>query len=147
VHILRERNYQAYGCDFSSAAMSLTTSLAKPFVQLADIRRLPYEVGSFRSSSAFHVLEHLARKDVGGVINEVFRVTTERFYGIIPTINGVAMKDGEIKKRVLADPAHKTLERRQWWIDRFLEVGWVENLSLEQHFDRLGYGWVFVFDK
>ncbi len=147
VHLLRENAFQAYGCDFSNAALQLVPETSKWYIQRADVRELPYKASQFASSTAFHVLEHLEENDVEKAIRELFRVTRERFYGFVPTIDGIAQKDAVIRNQILNDPTHLTMRKRNWWLEKFEKEGWKENKQLEEKFDKKRYGWVFVMDK
>ena len=147
VHLLREKNFPAFGCDFSETAVQMADEFVKPFVRKGDLRHLPFSDEEFSSSSAFHVLEHLHESDAISGVRELFRVTKERFYGIIPTTDGITARDIKIRDQVMNDPTHVTLRPRIWWQELFKRCGWSENESLEEQFDRKEYGWVFVFDK
>lgn len=148
VHLLREKGYTAFGCDFSQAALNMTPSQTRNYLAVADISRtLPYGDITFGSSSAFHVLEHLDEEGVSVAIRELARVTLNRFYGIIPTTDGITLRDAAIHRQITEDPTHKTLRPRPWWLERFKDAGWRENTDLTTRFDRKSYGWVFVMDR
>jgi SAM-dependent methyltransferase len=147
VHLLREIGINAYGCDLSNYAIENSTNLAAPFVRLADLTKLPYTRNEFGSAVSFHVLEHLEEDEIDKAITEIFRVTKTRFYGIIPTKDGIIERDSRIREQILGDKTHKTIKERQWWQEKFEKQGWIMDTDLVHCFDRLRYGWVFVFNK
>lgn len=147
VHILRENGIEAFGCDFSPAALKLATPQSAPFLRKTNLTYLPYSDNEFGSSVCFHTLEHLSPEQIEKALNEITRITQKRFYGIIPTCDGVIQEDKKIKRQILEDPTHVSIMVRRWWLDKFRTKGWKEKTDLVRQFDRKNYGWVFVFDK
>src|SRR3989339_898377 len=120
VQILRDMGREAYGCDFSEVAIKKLSDLkTRRFLKSADLRELPYTDSQFRSSSSFHVLEHIEEKYIEKVVMGIVRITKSRFYGIIPTVDGICERDNIIRKRIYEDVTHRTIKNRVWWADKF----------------------------
>jgi ubiquinone/menaquinone biosynthesis C-methylase UbiE len=111
---LRDRNENIIACDVS-LAMSRTVRRAKiPFV-MCDVHRLPFRDGSVDCLICSHVLQHLRRKDIGPVLEEIKRVAKQSlivmpnpmgvasFFGLKPIFHALAMLNKGTHRKVSED--------------------------------------------
>ena len=147
VHLLRQEGIKAFGCDISPIALQLARPKTAPFLRLANLNSLPYSNDEFNSSLCFHTLEHLNSIQIEKALDEITRITQQRFYGIIPTYDGIIQRNARLRRQILEDPTHVSIMNRAWWLKQFESRGWAENSNLVKKFDRKNYRWVFVFDK
>ncbi len=111
---LHSRNGNIIACDVS-LAISRTVRRAKvPFV-LCDGHRLPFRDGSVDCLICSHVLQHLRRKDIGHVLEEIRRVAKQSlivmpnpigmasFFGLKPLLHALLMLNNRTGRRVSED--------------------------------------------
>ncbi len=113
------------------------------------LHSLPYKDGSMSALTCFHVLEHIDKDLLTESLNEIRRVMRDGaiVYLIIPTLDGRAQDNKEVFNQVLLDTTHITFGTRIWWQEQLSKTGLAERADLENRFDQLNYGWVFVYEK
>jgi len=108
---LHARNENVIACDVS-LAMSRTVRRAKvPFV-LCDLHRLPFRDRSVDCLICSHVLQHVQRRDIGPVLEEIKRVAKQSlivmpnpigvasFFGLKPILHSLAMLKDRMGRKV-----------------------------------------------
>lgn len=101
-------------------------------------------------ATSHHTLEHIEADEIGTALVEIKRIIKNKglFYAIIPTIDSPrVVNNQEVQRQIIDDETYRTLATRKWWEEQFEKVGgFKKNKELEKHFDRKGYGWVFVYN-
>jgi len=101
-------------------------------------------------ATSHHTLEHIEADEIGIALEDIKRIIKNKglFYAIIPTIDSPrVVNNQEVQRQIIDDETHRTLATRKWWEEQFEKVGgFKKNKELEKHFDRKGYGWVFVYN-
>ncbi len=134
------------GVDISRTAISeLSLQATRPFLYEASLTSLPFETARFESGYSFHVLEHLVPAELDLALAEISRVVKTQLYLIIPTWE--SLTNWELFHQIVCDPTHRIIVTREWWIERFSQLGWVHNNQLAKTFDRINRGWVFFFER
>jgi len=86
VEVLRERGFDAVGCDLSQFAVDHATPGAVGHVRVADLfAGLPWDDGAFELVTALEILEHLPPDRVPGAIAELSRVCGGHLFATIPS--------------------------------------------------------------
>lgn len=111
VRELIARGVDAYAIDVAANVIDEGNRRAPGRYRLGSVLDIPYEEASFPSIMSVDMLEHLAPEDVPRAISEMFRVVERDAFIRLDTLP-------DIDKRW-----HLTMQRRQWWDDRFLGIG------------------------
>lgn len=81
VKVLRDMGYDAYGIDFSPAAIDNRVS---EFAQLGDASQIPFGDRFFGAVATFHAMEHMDPPLIERVLREIDRVCQKRLMVVIP---------------------------------------------------------------
>lgn len=108
------------GIDVSSYAIENAKEEVRPFVQVADVRELPFEDKSFDVVISINTVHNLELGDLKRALREIERVQRK---GAFLTVD--AYRDDEEKKRMYAwNLTAKTILHVDEWKDLFSEVGY-----------------------
>lgn len=143
---LAREEIQIQGVDLSKTAIDhLSPHNIRHLLLQSSLTKLPFHNQTFHSGYSFHVLEHLTPNELELAIAEITRTITTKLYLIIPTWD--SLTNYELFTQIVADPTHRVIVNRDWWLKKFAEYGWKHNDQLAQQLDRLKRGWVFFFEK
>lgn len=126
VYYLRKLGVQAYGVDVSGYAVSAASREIQPFLQKADLRKLPYDNDEFELVVSMDVLEHLGRDQLKEAVNESIRVSRKLILHKIYTIENswINLVHGH-------DVSQVSILSQAFWYNMFRSI---ENVSIVQKF-------------
>lgn len=75
IKVLRGMGVDAYGVELSGEAIKLADKSVTPYIQQADILKLPFKADEFDLVLTFDVLEHVDRVKINKAIDETIRVS------------------------------------------------------------------------
>jgi ubiquinone/menaquinone biosynthesis C-methylase UbiE len=108
------------GIDISSYAIEHAMEDMKPFVQVADARKLPYADNSFDVVVSINTIHNLERNDVAVALKEIERVARG---GAFVSVD--AYRNDEEKRRMMAwNLTAKTIMSVDQWVAFFDECGY-----------------------
>jgi len=122
VGFLRELGVEAYGIDYSEYAIVNSFYLARPFVSLGDIQKLPYEDNSFNMVIAREVFEHLTIEQAINALHEMDRVCKPGgllYFTIWLNFYQQDNVSPDILCKDVRDPSHVTFMPRKFWLRLF----------------------------
>jgi len=147
----RDVGIDAYGFDFSKWAIyNHYPRCENSWLQVADVRYIPFKDDSFDLVLALDLMEHIYIDDVDQVISEIFRVCKKYAFFEIATVGGGSgagihdrgfiIRKGEpipVELEANAVAGHVTVQPREFWIEKFEEYDWFVRRDLEQYFRML----------
>ena len=113
------------GSDYSKRALRAEWRVIPNHLMVCDISK-PFRVSCddnpavFDVITAWEVLEHIDRDDLGQLMNNIKSHLSEEgiFVGSVTTIQDADAQTGALY--------HRTVEPKEWWIRKFNELGWEE---------------------
>ncbi len=119
---LRFFGIEAYGTEISEIALKLADKKVKPFLQKADITKLPYENNKFDLVVTYDVMEHLERSKLKTAVGETIRVSKKYILHKIYTLENYW-----INLTHSYDFSHISVFTRRYWQNLFLSF---QNISI-----------------
>jgi uridylate kinase len=116
VKILRRLGVDAYGVEISDDALKLADKSIVPFLQKADILKLPFDKDEFDLVVTFDVLEHVDRIKINKAINETIRVSKKLILHKVYTRENLWMTWFSNK-----DYSRTSVFSAKFWQKKFLE--------------------------
>ncbi len=89
---LRYFGVDAYGIDFSKYALDLADKQVKPFIKLADAKKIPFKDNSFDLVLSYDFLNHVDQQNLRKVIEEMIRVSNKYIFQKIYTRENLWIK-------------------------------------------------------
>ena len=138
----RDIGIEAYGFDFSKWAIyNHYPRCENSWLQVADVRYIPFKDNSFDLVVALDLMEHIYIDDVDQVISEIFRVCKKyAFFEIATSERGFIIRRGEkipVELEANAVAGHVTVQPKEFWIEKFEEYDWFVRRDLEHYFRAL----------
>lgn len=150
VGFLRELGVKAYGFDYSEYAINNCFDLAKEFIQLSRIEKIPYKDNSFDFIICREVFEHLTVQECLLATKELLRVLKPGgFLYLTIWIDFSEKAHPDILCYDLRDDSHKTFMPREFWY-RFFSNNFNElvyDKCLVSKLDWMKKNRVFVYRK
>ena len=113
----REQGANVFGCDISSSAVKCWKERGvEEYCKVASADRLPYEDNEFDMVLCSEVMEHIPEENVSGVLNEILRVGSDKFYFTIALVPEAIPVAGLVQ-------SHICLQSTKWWIEKMEEIG------------------------
>lgn len=140
VRALRERGYQAFGCDWSAYAIANCDRSVKDFCSLVrPSASLPVGL-QFDLAIAAHVLEHHSAGTVGSIVERILAVA-QQLLVLVPLGNGQRY----LASRHEADRTHVIRQPLPWWVRSLMGQGQVTVArELPDHLGRPDLGLILV---
>lgn len=111
---------QIAGIDVSQYAIEHALSSVKPYVSIADARKLPFDDHSFDLVIAINTIHNLEESDLKIALNEIMRVTKQHAFVTVD-----AYRNDEEKEAMFAwNLTAKTILHVDEWKKLFAEVGY-----------------------
>ena|SRR3989344_6335115 len=126
VYFLRKLGIEAYGIEISEYAISAAEKEIQPFLQHADLTKIPFNDDSFDLVLSFDVMEHMERSKIKKSIEESVRVSRKFVLHKIYTI-----ENSWIEWTHAQDFSHISVMSQAFWYDLFKGLG---NVSIVKKF-------------
>lgn len=127
--IVRNMNFlgvPTHGIDISEWAVS---NALHPNVRQASAAELPFSERTFDLVYSSHALEHLPQEVYQAAFREIDRVCGPNAiqFHMLPIVGTYPYDYDEATaiQNLRADPTHVLLQRMEWWLERWAELGWI----------------------